>query len=32
MTRPQSPFAALTPGTITALDETAEYSQSWHEW
>jgi hypothetical protein len=32
MTRPQSPFAALTPGTITALDETAEYSRSWHQW
>lgn len=32
MTQAQSPFAALTPGTITALDETAEYSQSWHQW
>jgi hypothetical protein len=32
MTQPQSPFATLRPGTITALDETAEYSQSWHQW
>lgn len=32
MTQAQSPFAALTPGTITPLDETAEYSQSWHQW
>ena len=32
MTPPKSPFAGLKAGTITKLDETAEYVQSWHQW
>lgn len=32
MTPPKSPFAGLQAGTITPLDETAEYAQSWHQW
>lgn len=32
MTQPKTPFAGLKAGEITKLDETAEYSQSWHQW
>ena len=32
MIQPKSPFAGLKAGAITKLDETAEYSQSWHQW
>ncbi|WP_374262661.1 AAA family ATPase [Zoogloea sp.] len=32
MTQPKSPFVGLQAGTITRLDKTEAYSQSWHQW